>query len=228
LRLYASGGRPPGYRWDPGELEAVAETILADLKTDVVLTVRQFQRRHGLKQDVVRAACKLPGAGIGYRTLSIRPLANSKRTVRPELMYLSSLPRPSVIPHLLGIAEMRTILSGDLHVWSPQSHNPTRHRVRFGYPDAIGQDANGDLVAIEYDGGRYTREEIIAKDHQLRVRAARKVWGTPGLRRALSIARLLPDAEVWQVSWETGVHTLVQRNGKLMVDPEQVPASPGS
>jgi hypothetical protein len=208
--------------WKPWEVEAVAEAIVEDLRKDTILTVDQFRKRHGVQRDLVRAACKLPGTGIVYLTRWVRPLANSERRIRAELMHLGESPKPSTIPHLLGIAEMRTALADDLRSWSPQYHDPRRYRVRFGHPDVLGQDAEGNLVAVEYDAGRYTREYIVAKDHQLRAPASRRIWGTPGLRRALSIARLLPRAEVWQISWETGTHVLVQKNGELLVDPRRI------
>jgi len=224
MERHRHSSNPRKFPWRPWEVESVAQVIVEDLKRDTVLTVDQFRRRHGLQRDLVRAACKVPGTGIGYLTAWVHPQANSERRIRVELMHLGDLPRPSTIPHLLGIAEMRTALANDLRVWSPQYHDPRRYRVRFGYPDVLGQDMNGELVAVEYDAGKYTREYIVAKDHQLRAPATRRIWGTPGLRRAISIARLLPHAEVWQVSWETGTHVLVQRDGRLML---QVAADQG-
>ena len=203
-------------RWSQLELEAVAHAILDDLMVDTVLTVRQFQRRHGVKQDLVRAACKIPGTGIDYRTMAVHPLRGSPRKTRPELMSIGGIQKPARVPYLLGLAEMRTLLSGELSSWSSQLKNPWGISRRT-LPAAVGEDQASLPVAVDYHYGLLTRAQLAAKHRCLAASFPRVIWGVCGLLRAAEVAVLVPDAEVWCVSWETGEHVLVQKDGRFMM-----------
>jgi len=219
------GVRRSSSRWSQPEVEAVARAILEDLRVDTVLTVRQFQRRHGVTQDLVRLACKLPGTGIDYRTMLVRPLRGSSRKTRPELMSIGGIRRPSRVPYLLGLAEMRTLLSAELSSWSIQLKNPwgiSRHTL----PGAVGKDRACLPVAVEYHYGLLTMAKLTARHRRLVASFPRVVWGVCGLSRAIGVARLIPDAEVWYVSWETGEHVLVQKDGLSMVGTGSPAGSP--
>mgnify|MGYP000010262865 FL=1 len=213
--------------WQPERARFLASAILEDLTVDTALTVGQVRRRYGAPRDLVRKVCKLLGEAVEYRTVGLRPAANAYREIRVEVMSLGRIRKVSRLPYLLGLAEMRTALSIPPDRWHIQAKTPWGLSPR-SLPSVVATHSDGQLLAVEYDCGQYQRTHIVARHRTLASCWPRVVWGVPGLRRAISIARTLPDAEVWHVSWETGSHVLVQRDGQLLVTPETLADTPGT
>jgi hypothetical protein len=218
--MLAGTRRPP--RRVPEEVKSVARAILNDLLADTILTVGQAMRRHGARRDLVRTACKFLGEAVEYRTISVRPAANACREIRVEVVCLNRIQKLSRVPYLLGLAEMRTALSIPPDRWAVQTRNPWGASRSF-LPRVIATGNDGRPVAVEYDRGTYTMSQIARRHQVLATYGMKVIWGVPGLKRAASVARMIPGAEVWCISWETGSHILVQRGGQSPATP-RIPA----
>lgn len=194
----------------------LAEALREYLETDRTLTVMQVVRRFrdfDINRDDARKIAR--EAGCVTKCVRVSP-AKGHRPETHEICYIPSVPPyPRALPHILGLAEMRTVLGGRAVRWRHMRlANPTV-RGKHEIPDALYETPSGDVVAVEYDHGWYTRGIILSKSRYAAEYTGKQLWCTPLLRRALAISSLVPDAEVWYVSWVTGEAEEVRRGLKL-------------
>lgn len=171
--------------------------LLADLAVDGACTAGQAVRNRG-----AGALERLVAGGLArVDVLPYRPMARSRVRVKVPVVRLTAEGnraalaegiRPSVVPlrklaHAVGLSELRVALGLDARslvgeevlksVW-------VRAGVRRqGLPDALFS-AEGGVVAVEYDHGKYSAEQVAAKLEVAPLLSDRAVWGTPSLRRA--------------------------------------------
>lgn len=183
----------------------LAEALMEHLETDRALTVMQVVRRFR-DFDINRDDARKVAREAGCVTKRVRiPPAKGHKAEPYEICYVpSEPPNPKYLPHILGLAEMRTILGNRALHWRHVKLASSTARGRQDMPDAIYETPDGDVVAVEYDHGSYTRDIILSKARYASKYTGRQLWCTPLLRRALAIAQMIPGAEVWHVSWATG------------------------
>ncbi len=195
----------------------VTRLIGEDLTVDGVATVHQLMRRYsylGITRDKAREAARRVGGKVFHPR--IRPTARSSERPRCEVWYSHPIqPASSVLPHLLGLAEVRSMLTYRATSWSYVGVLPSKTRKQHTSPDALVEIPDLGVTVFEYDHGRYTSEVIRAKAEHARTLSRFQVWCTPSLRHADLISSIVPDAEVWLVSWYTGKRKVISDRGYL-------------
>lgn len=192
-------------------IHRLAAFLREDLRIDGALTVKQVARRYqhlDVSRNDIRKAAMLAGARKFHPRL--KRAAWDRRPERYEVYYISETPPGlSVIPHLLGLAEMRTILGARVLHWERALPLDTSRQARYRTPDVICELKDLGVVSLEYDHGKYTYAEIVRKAQVARQMTRYQIWATVSHGRADFVASVLTNAEVWAVSWETGESTLV-------------------
>lgn len=161
--------------------------VQAELEVDEVLTGAQLAR------------AGLTGNGVPSRELSVRPLVTSKTELEEPVRFFARtsaflLKRPADLAHLAGIAESRRILGVSGDRWMLD---------RGGYrqrPDAVFPDAQGDLIAVEFDAG-YPRPVVRHKVRSFSTSFAGLVWATPSVVRARHLRSAYPEMRVMCVDY---------------------------
>ena len=194
-------------------IDRLTAMLREDLRVDVVMTVGQVVRRYrhlNVNRSDVRRAILFAGARRFYPRL--KPVAWAKTSNRYEVCYLSQPPPDrSVVPHLLGLAEMRTILGARVLHWSHASVSRSWKRVSHRTPDVICELSDLGVVTLEYDYGKYTKETILRKAETAR-RMTRYQVGGDHIHAAGGVHRLrTPRCRgLGRVLGDRGVHACLQ------------------
>ncbi len=174
--------------------------LLEDLAADGVCTAGQAVRNRGY-----RAVRELVEKGlVTVWRVPYRPTAGSRRRIVIPVLRLSGKgiqaaraeglrpwePPPREVAHAIGVAELRSRLGiparGFVHAGSMM---PIWGRAQMdGLPDAL-YCTGCELIALEYDHGKYTTRHVAAKLKTAPLLSDRMVWGTPGRERARWLER---------------------------------------
>ncbi len=189
------------------------EQVLRELAADGAWTQRQLEAR-------LRGwGAPEPDAYLARDTIAVRPTAWAHRRVTTQIVrpnragrrVLDALQvepqqiRPEELEHALGLAELRWRCEVSAEQYQAQdqirrdhARAISRSRVGFGsaLADGIGDTGSG-LVLYEYDHGRYTTRQVLAKLAGFRVLTRLEgrpvtgaTWGTPSERRAARLRQL--------------------------------------
>lgn len=172
--------------------------LLVDLAVDGACTAGQATRNRGAD-----ALDRLVASGLArVDLLPYRQTARSRVAVRVPIVRLTGQGhraalaegvRPSVAPlrklcHAVGMSELRVALGlearsvvGEEALRSAWVRAAVR---RHGLPDALFCGEHG-VVAVEYDHGKYSAEQVAAKLEVAPLVSDRVVWGTPSRARAV-------------------------------------------
>jgi len=195
------------------DMRRLVALLQEDLKLDRALTINQVVRmygHYGITHDDARRIVRAAGFRI-YRP-KLRPYYRAPEQ-RYEVCYASwAPPYPRVVPHLLGAAEMRRVLRHRIVSWEHVSLAKPSVRSKHRPPDVLCEVAGVGMTSLEYDHGGYSSEQILKKAEYCRLYTGRQIWCTPVIEKAVRIAEMIPDAEVWWVSWDEGRSQLVSKH----------------
>jgi hypothetical protein len=173
------------------------EALLDDLSVDGACTVGQALRNRGRP-----ALARLVSLGLARVVPApYRPTARARRTVVVPVVLLTAageeearrrgiepwrVPRRK-LAHAIGMSELRAVLGLDPRavVRGPDLEAAWVRAgiARSGVPDALFC-SGGEMVALEYDHGKYTGEQVAAKLQAAPLLSDRLVWGVPSRARA--------------------------------------------
>ncbi len=177
--------------------------LFSDLALDQVLSLGQVRRRYlpaaelsGVHATIMR----LVVAGRLVAWPEWVPLTARARRLRAVIFVAPMLVHeaPAALRHLCGVAEMRWCLRDVVRAWDATGATvlgETEH------PDALAEDASG-YVAVEYDAGSYSAQQVRKKAQTYLAVYGRQVWGVPHRARAGWIrSHLPPGTEVLLAPW---------------------------
>ncbi len=177
--------------------------LFADLRLDRVLSLGQVRRRFapGHDEDDVRSAIVWAVAARRLTTwLEWVALTARARTIRRvDFVALRPLSTTSTaLRHHCGIAEVRWRLGARVRAWDAAC---APNIGRDEHPDAIAEALHG-LLAVEYDAGSYSSEQIQEKAHTFHVVFGQQIWGAPSAARVQWLRARLPEGtEVLLAPW---------------------------
>ncbi len=170
------------------------ESWRLDLAMDRVLSLGQIRRRYlpSTSEAAVRVqVIRLAAAGHLVAWSEWVPLTARARVVR--FVTFVGLTRVAVVPaalrHLCGVAEMRWRLRHVVHAWDASDAAVLQEGAQ---PDALAEDRHGCL-AVEYDAGAYSAEQVLRKTQTFRALYGRQVWGAPHRARQQWLRTHLPS-----------------------------------
>jgi len=175
---------------------------MRDLTIDLALSEGQVRRWYlpGWTPDRVRELLlEMSASGeIVFRSVWVTKTARERTVGQICIVHTPQLlATPEGLRHACGVAEVRRILGIPQGMWkaiAPQAVGDT------GEPDAVFRRGH-TLVAVEYDAGSYSREQVLRKARAFVQRYDRQVWGAPTRQRVAWIRSLVPDAEVVCAPW---------------------------
>jgi len=169
------------------------QSLVADLKVDGTVTLKQAQQHYHLPSELVLST--LPS-----RTMQVRPLRSSAQSVSAtfialeegELRYAPGW----ALAHTAGTAALRHLLGVKRGEWEREASFGT-HRA-----DATWHRPGQGLVAIEYDAG-YGPATVKEKLKAFSEVYEAVVWGTTSSARANHIEgkHAAPRRHFVQVDW---------------------------
>lgn len=179
------------------------EHLFADLEVDRILTSGAFSRRYlaTVGECAVRQVLlRLTADGAVVTWVEWLALTARARTVWPitfvarRRIYDSG----AALRHLVGLAEMRWQMKDALLRWHLTRGTELGSAEQ---PDAIAEDAVGCL-AIEYDTGAYSTDQVRRKARTYQVTFGRQVWGVPHAARQRWLGHHLPpQTQVMLAPW---------------------------
>ena len=175
----------------------MASSFLDALATDLVLSVAQLERHHGI--------CEMEARSLGVRAfaVAVSKTQSSTHHDKHRFVVLKGKRAPNNggrVRHITGVAEMRYLLGAAHDTWVSEAG---KQRVK-SKPDATWTTPKG-VIAIEYDAGCYDPRRIVDKLMSFEAGYASQIWGTPSKDRVGRIKELarsiVPDLEVHYAPW---------------------------
>lgn len=174
----------------------MASSLLDALGTDKVLSVAQVIRHYGMSESEAIAQ--------GARAFVVSVSKTQNSTEKLHHFVTPARKRPlndgSNVRHLTGVAEMRYLLGATHDAWVSEADK----RHAGNEPDGVWFKPEGD-VAIEYDAGAYSPNQILDKLIAFQTSYSGQIWGSPSKRRVTHIralaANLEPDLQVLYAPW---------------------------
>jgi Replication-relaxation len=149
------------------------------LETDLVLSQNQVRRHHGLTLEACREV------GLSVQEVIVTPTAKSRVARAVTFVSLEPLEIPAwELRHLVGIAEVRRVLTAKLEDWQ------LIHHAAQTSPDAIWSRGL-EMWAVEYDAGAYSPATVREKAQAFRAGFDGQVWAVATQARAERLNMLL-------------------------------------
>jgi hypothetical protein len=149
------------------------------LETDLVLSQNQVRRHHGLTLEACREV------GLSVQEVIVTPTAKSRVARAVTFVSLEPLEIPAwELRHLVGIAEVRRVLTAKLEDWQ------LIHHTAQTSPDAIWSRGL-EMWAVEYDAGAYSPATVREKAQAFRAGFDGQVWAVATQARAERLNMLL-------------------------------------
>ncbi len=170
------------------------ERMFVDLEVDRVLTWGAVRRRYMPDVGDREAWEKLRRlAAKGAVVTWVESVALTARARRVWPITFVARQRidstPAVLRHLAGLAEMRWQLKAAILEWIVTVDTLSCEAEQ---PDAIAEDSHGCL-AIEYDTGAYSAEQVRKKSLTYERIFGRQLWGIPHEARHRWLLNHLPS-----------------------------------
>jgi len=167
------------------------------LEKDRALTLGQLAR-WGIRLEV---PLRDPDAReVRFRQVELPRTARSRKVIPVTVVELRrEAPLDErILPHVLGVAEVRRILWGSVDAWD--ASGASRMRAAVEVPDAVAVRGDG-LWAVEYDTGAYTEAVVRRKCEAFGEGYAGQIWAVPAERRAAWLRRLGVPGPIVVAPW---------------------------
>lgn len=174
------------------------EQLFADLRIDCVLPLGAIRRRYGAVVGTMVMQLATERALVVW--VEWVALTARSRTIWP-ITFVATKPfsgAAATLRHMAGVAEMRWQLHDTVNRWEASGEALLHGSEQ---PDALADDWDGCL-AVEYDAGAYSADQVRRKARTYQAVFGRQIWGVPyDARQRWLRPHLPPQTKVLLAPW---------------------------